>query len=87
MTEENGTQQDNYLKPYTDAQMIYEALWMYASHRHAFASQICQKDYLNASGETPTKEERMFAVKSAEQADRIVLYAKKKAESPIIELG
>lgn len=83
---DNGTKPRLHLQPYTDAQMLHEALWMYAGHRRAFAEAIAQEDYLNSDGEPPTKKELKFAVKAADQAERLVEYAAEKAESPIIML-
>lgn len=82
---DNGTKR-KYLEKYSDEEMVYEALLLYANHRHAFASAIAQKEYRNSAGEEATMDEISFATHAAEQADRLVAYAKEKAESPIIQL-
>jgi hypothetical protein len=83
MSAKNGS---NYLEPYTDEQMVYEALQLYAGRRHAFARQLSDPLYLKANGEPATTDEIKFARKCARQADRLVAYAKEKVESPIIQL-
>ena len=77
---------DKYLKPYTDAEMLYEALLFYANNRHAFAKAISEEGYKTHDGSAPTEEEITFAYNSAQQADRLVAYAKDKVESPIIQV-
>ena len=81
---ENGTKSSKHLQQYSDEEMLFEALSMYATRRHMFARAISEKDYVNQEGVAPTKEEISFAYATAEQADRLVGYAKKKVESPII---
>jgi hypothetical protein len=79
----NGTK---YLEPYTDEEMVLEALAMYAARRHAYAQQIADPQYIMANGEPPTAKEIKFARKCAQQAERLVGYAREKVESPIIVL-
>jgi hypothetical protein len=76
----------NYLEPYTDEQMVLEALELYARRRYAFAEQLADPLYLKADGNPATTDEIKFARKCAQQADRLVGYAKEKVESPIIVL-
>jgi len=83
MSKQNSSK---YLQPYTDEEMVYEALVYYANQRHAFAQAIAQQGFVNREGKEATKEEITFAIKAAAQADRLVAYAKEKVESPIIVL-
>lgn len=80
------TNGSSYLEPYSDEQMVLEALELYAMRRHAFAEQIANPLYLKANGEPATTQEIKFARKCAKQAERLVGYAKEKVESPIIVL-
>jgi hypothetical protein len=73
-----------YLEPYSDEEMVYEALLTYSLNRLKFAKAISEEGFLDRNGKSPTKEEITFAMKAAEQADRLTAYAKEKVESPII---
>lgn len=73
-----------YLQPYKDEEMVYEALELYAARREAFAKQIADPEYEKADGSKATEEEIAFAMSCAEQAKRLVKYAREKVESPII---
>jgi hypothetical protein len=81
-----GNGSSNYLVPYTDPEMVYNALLQYANKRHAFAQAISQKGYKNSEGSKVTKQEISFAYACCDQADRLVGYAKEKVESPIIQI-
>jgi hypothetical protein len=77
---------ENYLKPYTDEEMLHEALLQYANRRRAFATAIQQPTYLMQNGEPATTKEIAYARTAAFQAERLVAYAKEKVESPIVLL-
>lgn len=81
----NGTK-PKFLEPYKDEEMLFEALLMYANHRHMYAKVISEKGYLNSDNEPVTEAEISFAYQAAAQADRLVDYAKAKVESPIVQL-
>jgi len=77
---------NSYLEPYTDSEMVYEALALYAAKRRAYAESMTQKGYLNSDGSVPTSAEILYAATTADQADRLTVYAKEKVESPIVLL-
>ena len=77
---------DKYLEPYTDEEMVYEALLTYSLNRLKFAKAISEGGVVDRDGKVPTHDEIAFAMKAAEQADRLTAYAKEKVESPIITL-
>ena len=77
---------DKYLEPYTDEEMVYEALLTYSLNRLRFAKTISEEGFVDRDGNAPTHDEITFAMKAAEQADRLTTYAKEKVESPIITL-
>ena len=82
----DGNKRRNYLVPYSDEEMLLDALIYYARQRHAFAQAISQKEYKNKAGRGATIDEINFALDAAKQADRLVGYAKEKVESPVIVL-
>ena len=85
---------EQWLKPYTELEMIFEAMWMYRQYRWKYANDIAHDTYVDRHGEKPTLEEITFAMEAANQADRIVAHVhaqieaeKEKASSSIIRIN